>query len=58
MTLSKGAKHADGPFEGNGLEICRDLQGLMRRLELERGIVSEVPRENEPAEGKGAGHES
>lgn len=48
MPLSKGAKQVDGPFEGNGLEICRDIQGLMRRLELERGIKADVPQEQVP----------
>ena len=39
MPLSKGSKQIDGPFKGNGLELCRDLQGFMRRLELARGTI-------------------
>ena len=54
MPLSKGAMAVAGPFEGNGLELCRDLDGLMRRLAMERGIKPDDPTQP-PAEQQSAG---
>ena len=47
MSLTKGAKQIDGPFVGNRLELCRDLDGLFRRLAMESR-----PPASEHAKGK------